>query len=195
MVGAVGCFEPGDDGDSDGMPTSSTTGGTGETSMTSGDTSTSTTTGADTTSTTSTGSSDDGGSTTSAACMRTDECTEDADCEAEGATCVDCMCVGGVACMPGMCATACTDCDACSECAQSPGGECNDESVACENNLQCNAAFACVQACPTDDDNAFLQCFAGCLEQYPDGEQDFTALWNCVVGNPDMPGVCFDSCP
>jgi hypothetical protein len=93
-----------------------------------------------------------------------------------------------------MCAEACDDCDACGDCVTSPGAECGDEAMACDDNAQCNAAYACALACPTDDDNAWLACFGGCLNQYPDGEADFTALWNCVVGNPDAPGVCLDLC-
>jgi hypothetical protein len=194
VLTTAGCFAPDDRGDA--QTQSSTSDETGNTSAAgSGETSTSTTDDASTTKDEPTTANEtDGSSTTTSSCAPSDECTENADCEAEGATCEGCMCVGGIACAPGMCGTACEDCDACTDCAVLPGAECGDEAMTCENNVHCNAAHACALACPTDDDIAFLQCFSGCLNQYPDGEADFMAFWNCIVGTPEMPGVCRQLC-
>jgi hypothetical protein len=115
----------------------------------------------------------------------------------------------------GDCGTlGCTDCQ---NCAQDPGGECNSLATTCDGNAECGAFLDCVDACPADDastpdvdenfdclcTNDGSSCTANqmagtCVGDHPDGVDDASALFGCVLGddttNPPTAGVCSQSC-
>jgi hypothetical protein len=77
-----------------------------------------------------------------------------------------------------------------SACAESacPGvcalGPCAAEKAACQQNAECQAVDACVQAncnnpCPAEQPDCFLPCWGMCQEQHPGGAQQWGALIMC----------------
>jgi hypothetical protein len=97
----------------------------------------------------------------------------------EGTDAVDCS--GPVTC------DSLGDCVACQQCATDPGGPCNDELVACQNDVNCSQLAICIGDCDTQcgaDQACFDTCVngvGGCAETYQAGIPGYNALVDCAV--------------
>lgn len=63
-------------------------------------------------------------------------------------------------------------------------GLCAAEKAACQQNAECQAVDACVQAscnaaCPAENPNCFLLCWAMCQDQHPGGAAQWMAWITC----------------
>ncbi|MBI5526334.1 MAG: hypothetical protein HY897_08360 [Deltaproteobacteria bacterium] len=65
---------------------------------------------------------------------------------------------------------------ACSDCFHSA---CSSQCQNCAKNADCVSALMCVAQCPQGD----MQCWNGCVSQYPGSFSLLMALYNCMSGN------------
>jgi hypothetical protein len=90
-------------------------------------------------------------------------------------------------------AIACIDlgeCQPCVDCTVQPGGECQDEALACQGDGDCNALAACYNGCAMMFMGDELEaCIATCYDDHPDAVLAFEAAYGCFVDE------CGELCP
>jgi len=82
------------------------------------------------------------------------------------------------------------ECQPCVDCTVQPGGECQDEALACQGDGDCNALAACYNACAMMFMGDELEaCVDTCYDDYPDAVTSFEAAYGCFID------ACGDLCP
>jgi hypothetical protein len=74
------------------------------------------------------------------------------------------------------------ECQPCVDCTVMPGGMCQDEALACQNDAECNALAGCYNGCASmlmgDELNA---CVQTCYDDHPDAVATFMSAYGCFL--------------